>query len=43
MIESADATRSDLAAAAYKALPSGTDGKDAAFTKGTVTLKAGGN
>jgi NitT/TauT family transport system substrate-binding protein len=40
---SADATRSDLAAAAYKALPSGTDGKGATFAKATVTLNAGGN
>ena len=40
---SADATRSDLAAAAYAALPSGTDGKGASWTKATVTLNAGGN
>ena len=40
---SADATRSDLAAAAYAALPSGTDGKGASWTKATVTLKEGGN
>jgi NitT/TauT family transport system substrate-binding protein len=40
---SADATRSDLAAAAFKALPSGTDGKGASWVKGSVTLKAGGN
>ena len=39
----ADATRSDLAAAAYAALGSGVDGKGAAFTKATITLKAGGN
>ena len=39
---SADATRSDLAAAAYAALPSGTDGKGASFTKGTVELKENG-
>jgi len=40
---SADATRSDLAAAAYAALPSGTDGKGASWTKATVELKEGGN
>ena len=40
---SADATRSDLAAAAYAALPSGTDGKGASWTRATVTLNAGGN
>jgi NitT/TauT family transport system substrate-binding protein len=39
----AGATRSDLAAAAYAALPSGTDGKGASFTKATITLKEGGN
>ena len=39
----AAATRSDLAAAAYAALPSGTDGKGASFTKATITLKEGGN
>jgi NitT/TauT family transport system substrate-binding protein len=39
---SADATRSDLAAAAYAALPSGTDGKGESFTKGTVELKENG-
>jgi len=39
----AGATRSDLAAAAFAALPSGTDGKGAGFTKATVTLNAGGN
>ena len=39
----AAATRSDLAAAAFAALPSGTDGKGASFTKATVTLNAGGN
>lgn len=39
----AGATRSDLAAAAYAALPSGTDGKGATWTKGTVTLKEGGS
>lgn len=37
------AARSDLAAAAYAALPSGTDGKGASWTRGTVTLNAGGN
>jgi NitT/TauT family transport system substrate-binding protein len=39
----AEATRSDLATAAFAALPSGTDGKGASWTKGTVTLKEGGN
>jgi NitT/TauT family transport system substrate-binding protein len=39
----AAATRSDLAAAAYAALPSGTDGKGASFTKATIVLKEGGN
>ena len=39
----ASATRSDLATAAFAALPSGTDGKGASWTKGTVTLKEGGN
>jgi NitT/TauT family transport system substrate-binding protein len=39
----AGATRSDLAAAAFAALPSGTDGKGTSFTKATITLKAGGN
>jgi NitT/TauT family transport system substrate-binding protein len=39
----ADATRADLAAAAFAALPSGTDGKGAGYTKPTVTLKEGGN
>jgi NitT/TauT family transport system substrate-binding protein len=39
----ADATRSDLAAAAFAALPSGTDGKGASYTKPTVTLNEGGN
>jgi len=38
---SADATRSDLAAAAYAALGS-VDGKGAGFTKSTVTLVEGG-
>jgi NitT/TauT family transport system substrate-binding protein len=37
------ASRSDLAAAAFAALPSGTDGKGASWTKATVTLKEGGN
>ena len=40
---SADATRSDLAAAAYAALGSGVDGKGTSYTKGTVELKEGGN
>ena len=40
---SADATRSDLAAAAYAALGSGTDGKGASWTKATIELKEGGN
>jgi NitT/TauT family transport system substrate-binding protein len=39
----AGATRSDLAAAAFAALPSGTDGKGTSFTKATITLNAGGN
>jgi len=39
----AAATRSDLASAAYAALPSGTDGKGTSFTKATITLKEGGN
>ncbi|MEO5703533.1 MAG: ABC transporter substrate-binding protein [Candidatus Limnocylindrales bacterium] len=39
----AGATRSDLAAAAFAALPSGTDGKGASFTKAAITLNAGGN
>ena len=39
----ADATRSDLAAAAYAALGSGVDGKGTSYTKGTVELKEGGN
>jgi NitT/TauT family transport system substrate-binding protein len=39
----ADATRSDLAAAAFAALPAGTDGKGASYTKPTVTLNKGGN
>jgi NitT/TauT family transport system substrate-binding protein len=40
---SADATRSDLAAAAYAALGSGVDGTGASWTKGTVELKEKGN
>jgi hypothetical protein len=32
-----------LAAAAYAALPAGTDGKGASFQKTTVVLKEGGN
>ena len=39
----ADATRSDLAAAAYAALGSSVDGKGAGYTKGTVELTEGGN
>ncbi|HET7182516.1 MAG TPA: ABC transporter substrate-binding protein [Candidatus Limnocylindrales bacterium] len=39
----ADATRSDLAAAAFAALPAGTDGLGASYTPGTVTLNEGGN
>ena len=39
----ADATRSDLATAAFAALPAGTDGKGASWAKGTVTLTKGGN
>jgi NitT/TauT family transport system substrate-binding protein len=39
---SADATRSDLAAAAYAALPSGSDGQGEGFTKATVELKENG-
>ena len=39
----ADATRSDLAAAAFAALPSGTDGKGASWTPQTITLNEGGN
>jgi NitT/TauT family transport system substrate-binding protein len=39
----AGATRSDLAAAAFAALPSGTDGKGTSFTKATITLNVGGN
>jgi NitT/TauT family transport system substrate-binding protein len=40
---SADATRSDLAKAAYDALGSSVDGKGASFTKATITLKEKGN
>ncbi len=40
---SADATRSDLASAAYAALGSGVDGTGAGYTKGTVELVEGGN
>ncbi|HYX11988.1 MAG TPA: hypothetical protein VE817_08405, partial [Candidatus Acidoferrum sp.] len=40
---SADATRADLATAAFAALPSGTDGKGASYSKPTVILKEGGN
>ncbi|HEX3265093.1 MAG TPA: ABC transporter substrate-binding protein [Candidatus Limnocylindrales bacterium] len=40
---SADATRSDLAAAALAALPAGTDAKGASFAKQTITLNEGGN
>jgi NitT/TauT family transport system substrate-binding protein len=39
----ADATRSDLAEAAWAALPSGTDGNGAAWTPETITLTEGGN
>ena len=39
----ADATRSDLASSAFAALPAGTDGKGASYTKPTVTLNKGGN
>jgi NitT/TauT family transport system substrate-binding protein len=39
----ADATRSDLAEAAWTALPSGTDGNGAAWTPETITLTEGGN
>jgi len=40
---SADATRTDLAQKALDALGSSVDTKGANFTKGTVTLNAGGN
>jgi NitT/TauT family transport system substrate-binding protein len=40
---SADATRSDLAAAALAALPAGTDANGASFAKQTITLNEGGN
>jgi NitT/TauT family transport system substrate-binding protein len=39
----ADATRSDLAAAAWEALPEGTDGNGADWTPETITLNEGGN
>ena len=39
----ADATRSDLAEAAWSALPSGTDGNGAAWTPQTITLNEGGS
>ena len=39
----ADATRSDLAEAAYAALPEGTDGNGAAWTPETITLNEGGS
>jgi NitT/TauT family transport system substrate-binding protein len=39
----AAATRSDLASAAFAALPQGTDGKGATWTRATVTLNEGGN
>jgi NitT/TauT family transport system substrate-binding protein len=39
----AAATRSDLASAAYAALPAGTDGKGTSFQKTTVVLKENGN
>ena len=38
-----DATRSDLAEAAWAALPSGTDGNGASWTPATITLTEGGN
>jgi NitT/TauT family transport system substrate-binding protein len=38
-----EATRSDLAAAAFAALPDGTDGKGASWTPQTITLTEGGN
>ncbi len=40
---SADASRSDLAAAAFAALPAGTDGNGAGYTPQTITLNEGGN
>src|SRR4029079_11882945 len=40
---SADATRTDLAQKALDALGTSVDTKGAAFQKGTVTLKEGGN
>ena len=39
----ADATRSDLAEAAYAALPDGTDGNGADWTPETITLNEGGS
>jgi NitT/TauT family transport system substrate-binding protein len=39
----ANATRSDLAAAALAALPSGTDGKGATWVRQTITLNEGGS
>jgi NitT/TauT family transport system substrate-binding protein len=39
----AEATRSDLAEAAWAALPSGTDGNGADWTPETITLNEGGN
>jgi NitT/TauT family transport system substrate-binding protein len=39
----ADATRSDLAEAAWTALPEGTDGNGASWTPATITLTEGGN
>jgi hypothetical protein len=38
-----DATRTDLAQKALDALGTSVDTKGAAFQKGTVTLKEGGN
>jgi NitT/TauT family transport system substrate-binding protein len=40
---SADATRSDLAKAAYDALGASVDGKGATYVKATIVLKEGGN
>jgi NitT/TauT family transport system substrate-binding protein len=39
----AEATRSDLAEAAFAALPSGTDGNGAGYAPQTITLNEGGN
>ncbi|HET9852083.1 MAG TPA: ABC transporter substrate-binding protein, partial [Candidatus Limnocylindrales bacterium] len=39
----AEATRSDLAEAAFAALPSGTDGNGAGYTPQIITLNEGGN